>query len=205
MISGTYLISMMDTLISWDRHVFEWINRGLANSWFDQVFPYLRNSVYWTPLYLFLFVFFTLNFGRKGWWWVLFFLSTVAMTDMVSSQGFKMYFERLRPCQDPDMIDHIRLVLDRCAGGYSFTSSHAANHTGIAIFFYLTTRGFLGKWGLIAFAWAALIGFSQVYVGVHYPLDILGGAFIGLIFGSATAWVFNKRFGFSIFDKAPTI
>lgn len=198
------LISTLDTLLSWDRSLFERINSGLASGWLDQVLPYVRNSVYWTPLYLFLLVFITLNFGIKGWWWVLFFLVTVSLTDMISSQGFKEWFHRLRPCRDPDMLGHIRLVLDQCAGGYSFTSSHAANHTGIAFFFYLTTRGFLGKWALIAFAWAALIGFAQIYVGVHYPIDILGGALIGMVFGSSTAWLFNKRFGFPIFDKEPT-
>lgn len=200
-----YLNSLLQTLLSWDRSVFEFINGQLHQPGLDAFLPFIRNSVFWAPLYLFFLVFITVNFRKQGWWWVLFFLSTVALTDLVSSHGFKEFFERARPCRDPEMMGHVRLLLDRCSGGFSFTSSHAANHTGIAFFFYLTTRSFFGKWALLAFVWAALIGFAQIYVGVHYPLDVLGGALIGVLFGSAMGWIFNKRFGFTIFDKAPTI
>lgn len=116
---------------------------------------------------------------------------------------FKHNFHRLRPCSDPDLLFQVRLLTDRCSGGYSFTSNHAANHFGMATFFFITFRSVLKKWAWIGFLWAGLIAYAQVYVGVHYPLDVLCGALLGLILGLLTGKVFNKRYGFAIFDSQP--
>lgn len=197
---GTQL-SMIQKLEQWDQWLFMKINSQMANPFLDSLMPFLRNSYYWAPLYLFLIVFATVNYKGRGWWWVVLFLCTVSLTDIVSSRVFKEAFERLRPCQDPDFFFNVRLLLDRCSGGYSFTSSHAANHFGMATFFFFTTRHLIRGWAWIAYIWAAVICFAQVYVGVHYPFDILGGAVLGIVFGLFTGMFFNKRFGFAIFGK----
>lgn len=188
-----------------DQWLFIQVNTVFTNPFFDSVMPFMRNSLNWAPLYLFLIVFALLNFKSRGGWWILFFLATVALTDMIGNYGFKHNFHRLRPCNDPDFFFHVRLLVDHCSTGYSFTSNHAANHFGIATFFFITTRSVLKKWAWIGFAWAALISYAQVYVGVHYPFDILGGAALGLIFGIFIGTLFNKRYGFAIFDNQPTI
>ena len=128
------------------------------------------------------------------------FLCTVSLCDMTSSKLVKEAFERLRPCNDPDFFPYVRLLVNRCSGTYSFTSSHAANHFGMATFIFLTLRPIVGRVVWIAFIWAGVIGYAQVYVGVHYPLDILGGASIGFLFGWALSAFFNKRFGFANFE-----
>lgn len=161
----------------------------------------MRNSFYWAPLYLFMLLFVTINFKGRGWWWVLFFLCTVSLTDMVSSKILKEVFERLRPCQDPDFFQNVRLLVSRCSGEYSFTSSHAANHFGMATFFYISFQKYFKSWALLAFLWAAIIGYAQVYVGVHYPFDVLGGAVVGVLFGLLTGRFFNKKFGIVTFGK----
>jgi undecaprenyl-diphosphatase len=74
----------------------------------------------------------------------------------------------------------------------------------MATFFYFTLRNTLGRWVSIGFVWAALISYAQVYVGVHYPLDIIGGALLGIILGLFTGMLFNKRFGFTNFGLQPT-
>ena len=163
--------------------------------------PYLRNSYYWTPLYLFLLLFVIINFKGRGWWWVLIFLCTVSLTDIISSRILKEVFERLRPCQDPDFMGYVRLLVDQCSGGSSFTSSHAANHFGMATFFFITFRHLFKKWAWLVFIWAAAVGYAQVYVGVHYPGDVLGGAVAGILMGSLTGVFFNKRYGIAIFGK----
>lgn len=196
-------ISLLERLINWDRRAFEWINSGLANPVFDVVMPFLRNSLHWIPLYLFLLVFVVLNFRIKGLWWVVLFLVTVALTDMIGTYGFKHVFERERPCWDPQLTDHIRLVMKQCSGGYGFVSNHAANHFGMAAFFYMSFRNRFPKWAWIGFAWAGLIAFAQVYIGVHYPLDVITGALLGLLIGLSTGSFFNKRFGIAIFDNQP--
>ena len=125
------------------------------------------------------------------------------MTDMVSTYVFKHSFERLRPCNNPDLMMRIRLLVP-CPVGYSFTSNHAANHFGMAAFFFLTLRPVIKKWAWLAFLWAGIICYAQVYVGIHYPLDIAGGMLVGLCFGIVTATFFNKRFGFAIFGHQPS-
>lgn len=194
------ILTIWQQINQWDQWLFTKINTGLANPFFDGLMPFLRNGKNWAPLYLFLVVFALLNFRWKGLWWIILFIVTVALTDMTGTYGFKHNFERLRPCNDPDFIMHVRLLLKNCSGGYSFVSNHAANHFGIATFFYFSMRPVFKKWAALSFLWAGMISFAQVYVGVHYPIDILAGTALGLIFGSFTGFLFNKQFGFSTFD-----
>ena len=192
-------INFWKKLVQWDQSLFISINSDWTNPVFDVVLPIMRNSFIWYPLYLFLLIFVLLNFKVRGLWWAVFFLSTLALTDMTGTYVFKHVFERLRPCSDPDFFTHVRLLLKQCAGGYSFTSNHAANHFGMATFFFITFRHLFKIWAWIALCWAAAICYSQVYVGVHYPLDVLAGAMLGLAFGITTGTFFNKRFGIAIF------
>lgn len=194
-------ITFWQRLIQWDRALFEKINGEWTNPFFDALMPFLRNSLNWIPLYIFLLVFVLTNFKIKGLWWVVLFLSTIALTDMTGTYVFKHGFERLRPCSNPDFADRVRLVLKQCSGGYSFISNHAANHFGMATFFFVTFRHLLKKWVWVAFLWAAAIAYAQVYVGVHYPADVFAGSLLGLAFGITTGSFFNKRFGFAIFDN----
>ena len=194
----TYL-SIWNQLITWDRTLFEKINSDWTNPFFDNLMPFLRNSTHWAPLYLFLGIFALMNFKTKGIWWLVLFAVTIAMTDMTGTYILKHNIERIRPCNDPLMADSVRLLLPQCAGGYSFISNHAANHFGMGIFFLVTMKGILKKWAWVGVIWAVLIAYSQVYVGVHYPGDVLAGALLGVIFGLVTGTIFNKRFGFAIF------
>ena len=187
----------------WDRAVFRIINGELTHPFLDSILPWMRISNHWLPLYLFLLAFVTINFKTRGLWWFIFFVSTIALTDMIGTYIFKHNIQRLRPCNDPEFLMHVRLLLERCAGGFSFISNHAANHFGMATFFYLTFRKILPRVAWIAFAWAAVVAYAQVYIGVHYPLDILAGILLGILVGHLTANLFNKRFGFAIFDNQP--
>ena len=195
------LMTLTDQLKVWDQWLFMKMNSEWTNSFFDVISPFIRESTFWAPLYLFLLLFVTFNFKARGWLWALFFICTVSFTDIISSRVFKNGFERLRPCNDPGFMMHVRLLLNHCSGGYSFTSSHAANHFGMATFFYFTMRHLIGRWALIGFVWAAIICYAQIYVGVHYPMDILGGALLGVCFGLFTGMIFNKRYGFVNFGK----
>ena len=195
MVSTALAISLWQRLDEWDKALFIQLNSKCTNPVFDTLLPYFRDSVFWAPLYLFVLVFIALNFGIKGLWWSLAFICTVALTDVIGARVLKEGFERLRPCQDPEFSVHVRLLLKHCSGSYSFVSNHAANHFGIATFSYLTFRGLFRKWMYLAFVWAIFIAYAQVYVGVHYPLDVLGGAVLGILMGSITAWIFSKIWG----------
>ncbi|MDX1685268.1 MAG: phosphatase PAP2 family protein, partial [Saprospiraceae bacterium] len=89
--------------------------------------------------------------------------------------------ERVRPCNDESIKQEV-ILRARCGGGYSFTSSHATNHFGLSMVLFLLLGNRIA-WRWLIFLWAALVSYAQIYVGVHYPLDILGGAVLGVMLG----------------------
>jgi membrane-associated phospholipid phosphatase len=192
--------NVWDKLKELDRSLFIKINGNWTNSFFDKIMPWLREGMIWIPLYLFLGMFVLLNFRFKGLWWCLLFICTIALTDLIGFYGFKIIFERPRPCNDPEFLSQARLLLKQC-NGYGFISNHAANHFGMAAFFFISFRHIFKKWACALFVWAAIIAYAQVYVGIHYPFDVLIGALLGTTVGFVTGSFFNKRFGFAIFDK----
>ena len=173
---------MLEQLNQLDQNLFFFVNHNLSNSFFDWLMPLLRNKYFWTPLYLFMAVFFVRNFGKKGWLILIFMGLTFGFTDYFSSSILKPAFERLRPCNDSVIKAEVNRLIP-CGTGFSLPSSHAANHFALAIF--LTTI-FYDKWKFIlplAILWAFSISFAQVYVGVHYPFDVTAGAIIGGMIG----------------------
>lgn len=172
----------MEQLIAIDQQLFYGINRLLANPWLDGWLPLTRNMFFWAPLYVFLIAFFALNYGHKGWIIVGLVLLTFACTDLLSSSVIKPLVGRLRPCNDEEVRQWVRLLVT-CGGGKSFTSSHAANHFGVAIFLGLVLKPIFRPALLFFVVWAGTISLAQVYVGVHYPFDVLGGALLGCTVG----------------------
>lgn len=194
----------MQSILDWDRNLFFAINHGSANDFFDAVLPWTRTANTWLPLYLFLIAFATINYGKKGWWWVLAAGITVALTNYISSDVIKGNIWRNRPCGDLSIAHQVRFIVEYCPQSSSFTSSHAANHFGMAAFIFFTGRKQFGNLLFLFFLWAFIIIYAQVYVGVHYPLDVLCGAITGSLIGYLTASIFNKRVGFTIFGNQPT-
>jgi undecaprenyl-diphosphatase len=197
--------SFWEKIIQWDHSFFITINSQWTNPVFDRLMPFMRNSWHWIPVYMFLLVFMLLNFRIKGLWWAVFFLATVAATDMIGMYVFKEGIERYRPCRNSELEGQVRLLVSECGSGWSFISNHAANHFGMATFFFLTFRRISKPAAWIAIFWAFLIAYSQVYVGLHFPLDVLCGAMLGVAFGAITGTFFNKRFGIAIFDNQPVV
>lgn len=166
-----------------DRDLFSAINGKWTCSLFDQIMPWVRTSNNWIPLYVLMFAYIIYKWKQKAIKWILLALVNVGITDQVSSSIFKPLFHRLRPCADPALMNQSRLLLEHCSGGFSFTSSHAANHFGIAVFIVITLAPIFKSYRFLFLIWAAFIAYAQVYVGVHYPLDIMGGALIGIMAG----------------------
>lgn len=185
-------MSLLGHILEFDRSVFFFINNRLANPFFDAVMPSVRNANTWIPFYLFLLIVIPYKHKKNGWFWVLLAILTGACTDIISSHIIKQQIWRIRPCGDADLAGQVRFLLKYCPHSSSFTSSHAANHFGMASFLFFTLRQFYGRITWLIFLWAFIICFAQIYVGVHYPLDILGGAIVGLLTGLALSFVFNK-------------
>jgi undecaprenyl-diphosphatase len=184
----------MQRVLEADRYIFGLINNKWNNSFFDSLMPLLRNSNFWLPLYLFLLIFALMNIRKSGWF-ILLTICTAALTDVLSSHIIKNHIFRLRPCHDTHLMGTIRVLVSYCPQSSSFTSSHAANHFGLATFASITLYPYAGKWIFLTFMWAFLIIYAQVYVGVHYPIDVLGGALVGVMAGLLTSTIYQRKWG----------
>lgn len=182
---------IIEQLIEWDYLIWLRLNVLWHTPFLDAVIPFLRNQWTWAPLYLFLLIFMPANYRKQGVMWLVFFLMTFALSDYISASVMKPYFHRVRPCNNYHFAYIVHNIV-HCGSGYSFPSSHAANHFGLAIFASLTLKKHF-KWiWFIAIPWALAVAYAQVYVGVHYPGDVLVGGIVGAICGIITSKVFNR-------------
>jgi undecaprenyl-diphosphatase len=186
---------MIDQLVEFDRDLFFAINNGLSNGFFDWLMPILRDRYTWVLLYLSIIVFSIKNYGKQGFIMILFLVITFGISDFISSSVIKPNVQRLRPCNETEIKTKVNNLVD-CGTGYSFPSSHATNHFAIAVFLIMM---FYHKWKIIlpiGILWAASISFAQIYVGVHYPIDILTGGLLGSSIGLGMSKILlsNKSF-----------
>ncbi len=172
---------MIESLIYIDESIFKFINSSLSSGVLDFILVPLRHKLFWVPLYLFLIGFIVLNFKGSKWYIFAMLGLTILISDTSSSRLIKENVQRLRPCHITELNPIARVA---CSPGYSFTSSHATNHFAIGTFFFFLFS--FTKWRWTFIAWASIIAFAQVYVGVHYPSDVLVGAFVGTIIGIIT-------------------
>ncbi len=185
-------LTFFEKIINADHWLMLKINRDWHHPYLDQFSLLIREPLIHVPLYIFLFVFLIMNFGRDGMWWIIAALIMAGINDILSSQIIKEIFDRPRPCRDETIAHQIRFLAKYCGMNGSFISSHASNHFAVAMFIF-RTLGFLSKWTALAFVWAAAISLAQVYVGVHFPSDIICGALFGCGIGIAAAKIFNNK------------
>lgn len=175
-------MSFFQQMLHLDYQLTFLMNRKMVHPVLDDLFLLMRESIFHVPLYVFIIIYSFQVFGKKAIWWVLVAISLIALCDLLSSHVIKAYFNRPRPCRDPFMAGQIRFLARYCGANGSFTSSHAVNHFAFATYVASTMRG-ISKWFNLLFVWAFAIAYAQVYVGVHYPSDVLAGAFLGIVFG----------------------
>ena len=180
----------METLLQWDLALFEAINNGWQNAFLDAILPMWRNKYFWVPAYVFLVSFLLINFGKRGGYVILVAILTIALADTMSSTVLKKQIQRLRPCKTELLVDQVHLLIP-CGSGYSFPSSHATNHFALAVFLIGALGSRFSRIKLPLLFWAATIALSQVYVGVHYPMDIIGGTLLGCLIGFGMSRLFR--------------
>ncbi|MBX2972010.1 MAG: phosphatase PAP2 family protein [Flavobacteriales bacterium] len=183
---------MLQRLAEMDRAAFLAIN-GWHAPWSDGPMLLVSEMATWFPLYLFFLFLLQRRFGWRGLWWSVPVLGLMILcSDKGSVVLFKETVQRLRPCHEPTLQGLVHLVKDGCGGRFGFVSSHASNHFAIALFM-IGVLGGRPRWAIPALlAWAALVGYSRIYLGVHYPGDVLVGGLYGAAIGAIFAVLFRR-------------
>lgn len=174
----------MDFLQELDSAIFLFFNVDLANPFFDWLMPFVTNKKTWFPVWVVVIVGLLWKGGKKGRWVVLIALLAVASADLGVYRVLKPLFGRIRPC---NVLQDVHLLV-RKSGGLSMPSSHAANFFAVATVFSYFYR----KYQLVFWFLASLVAYSRVAVGVHYPFDIIGGAFAGMLFAGFWLFIFKR-------------
>ncbi len=185
----------MEYLLHLDRVILLAINGLAGNTLLDSFMLYMSSKWIWIPFYvlILLAIFKQLGWQRTGWICIASFIMVV-MTDQGSVRFFKEVFERVRPCHLAELSSKLASISGKCGGKYGFVSSHAANVFGLAVFVSgVLKKG--SKWWYLMFLWAFLISLSRVYLGVHYPSDVIVGGLYGGVIGYLTVRLTMKIVG----------
>ena len=174
---------MLERLKEFDEQLFLFLNQ-FHSAWLDPVVLLITTTEFWIPLYGFLIFLVFRNYKKEGWLVLLGIVITIVLADQITSSLMKPFFHRLRPSNEPSLLGLIHIVQEYRGGTYGFASSHAANTTGVAFFIFLLFRNKY-RWIWLIFIWAFVMSYTRIYLGVHYPGDILVGMLVGLGSGYA--------------------
>ena len=189
-------MTFLDKIIQYDKDLLVYLN-GLGTENWDSIWLLITNQLSWIPLYL---LFLYLIFRSFGWKKGLGLLLLTALMVTFSDQFtvfIKNYFERLRPNRDPSINEIIRILKNNSS--FSFVSGHATTSTAVTLLMHLILKKYYPYTGLF-FIWPLLFSYSRVYLGVHFPIDVLTGALLGLLIGYSffklsfrlLKWIENK-------------
>ena len=195
---------MFEEILKLDSKLFLFLN-NLGTTKFDAFWLSLSKIEANILMYLFLiFLFFHIKKLRPKFLYIFYLLFVIALMITITDQGsnfFKDSFQRLRPCYNESISDSLRLVKENCGGKYGFFSAHASNSFSLAIFFGLLFKNRIRYMIIITIVYASLISYSRIYIGVHFPIDIIVGSSFGIFVGFIIySFVYLKFLKF--FDKA---
>jgi undecaprenyl-diphosphatase len=183
---------MIEKLEQWDRQLFLWLN-SLNVDWLDQPIYWMSDEYVWIPLYLFFLWAIAKAYGWKMALWSLLGIAlVVTLGDRTSVELFKEVFQRYRPSRNLELYDQVHIVNDYRGGLYGFVSSHATNFFGIGTFLYLIFKRPYPKAAPFIFVFSGLVAYTRIYLGVHYPADIICGGLLGAFFGWLVFTLLNR-------------
>jgi undecaprenyl-diphosphatase len=180
---------MLERLGTLDKNFFLWLN-SFHSPFFDKVMWFISGRVEWLPLYLILIGYIIYKYRWRSIAIVIAIIIAVSLADQLAVKAFKEVFQRLRPTHNPEIQNLVHIVKDYRGGMYGFVSNHAANTFALAVFLCLLFRN---KYFIVSIVgWAIIVSYSRIYLGVHYPGDIIGGAFLGIFIGWLIYYLYLK-------------
>lgn len=180
---------MLEKIIALDKKLLVYLN-SLGSPTYDNLWLIITKQAYWTPFFLFLAYLIYKKIGIKNLGIIMLFIAVILLCCNTSVEFFKTTFHRLRPCNDPEIKDIIRIVHQ--SDSYSFFSGHASNSMATMMFLYLILRKYY-KYIFLIFLYPLIFAYSRIYLGVHFPTDILTGYAFGAVFG-ITFYAIYKRY-----------
>lgn len=179
---------MLEELLQQDKSLFLYLN-GLGSDTWDAFWLFVTNK--WTgsaPMYALLLILSYLKFGLKKTLLIVVSVGVlIGVTDQLAN-FFKYGVARFRPCHDEEINSLMRLVKSYCGGKYGYFSAHAANSFAVAVFFMNLLKKKIRFIWIPLLIWAALVAYSRIYIGVHFPLDVI----TGMLIGSTLGWIFFR-------------
>lgn len=182
-------MSIFESLVAWDKSLFLTLN-GLHTNWMDHFMWLMSETVVWLPFFLFFLIILIRTKKSQSLWLILTFALLITFSDQISSGLFKPLVERLRPTHDPELANLVHTVNHYRGGHFGFFSSHAANVFAFAGLSLLIIRNWM--YTACILLWATLISYSRIYLGVHFPLDILTGAIFGMLSSVGFYFLYNS-------------
>lgn len=179
---------MFERLIQLDIKLFLWLN-SLHSDFFDSIMNFVSGHMEWLPLYLILLGLIIYKYKWKSIWVILSIVIAIALADLVSTRIFKEQIQRLRPSHNPDLAGKVHLVKNYTGGLYGFVSSHAANSFCLAVFIIRLFHNRLIR--IVMLTYAIIVSYSRIYLGVHYPGDIIGGALLGTLIATGIFYLYQ--------------
>jgi len=179
---------MLEKIIALDKKLLVYLN-GLGSPTYDNLWLIITKQAYWTPFFLFLAYLIYKKIGIKNLGIIMLFIAVILLCCNTSVEFFKATFHRLRPCNDPEIKDIIRIVHQ--SDTFSFFSGHASNSMATMMFLYLILKKYY-KYIFLIFLYPLIFAYSRIYLGVHFPTDILIGYVFGAVFGITFYAIYKK-------------